>query len=81
MAVIGSLSCQGRVISRNPIDTDVLERASAGPGATEEEHNAVKEAGRQKAVEKLSGDRIGLIAQEVEAVLPEAVSETEDGHK
>lgn len=60
---------------------DVVERVSAGPGATEEQHEAVRQAERQRAVEKLSGDRIGLIAQDVEAALPEAVWENEDGHK
>jgi hypothetical protein len=65
----------------NVLTRDVVSRVSAGPGSTEQQHEALRQAERQKAVEKLSGDHIGLIAQEVEAVVPEAVSKNEDGHK
>lgn len=58
-----------------------VNTVSAGPDATEEEHESLRQAERQRAFEKLSGDRIGLVAQEVEAVVPEVVSENEDGHK
>jgi hypothetical protein len=60
---------------------DVVNRVSAGPGSTKEQHDSLRREARQQAVEKLSGDHHGLIAQEVEAVVPEAVSETDDGHK
>jgi hypothetical protein len=53
---------------------------SAGPDATEEEQRDVLRAERERAVEALSGDYLGLIAQEVETVLPELVHD-EDGYK
>jgi hypothetical protein len=58
-----------------------VNTVSAGPHATEAEHESLRQTERQKAFAKLSGDRIGLVAQEVEAVVPEVVSENEDGHK
>jgi hypothetical protein len=60
---------------------DRVNAVSAGPDATEEQHEALRRAERQKAVAKLAGDHIGLIAQDVEAIVPEVVFENEDGHK
>lgn len=60
---------------------DLVNSVSAGPHSTEEQLETLRREERRKAVEKLSGDHIGLIAQDVEAVVPETVSENEDGHK
>jgi len=54
---------------------------SAGPDSTKEELQVLQHAERQKAVAKLSGTQLGLVAQDVEAVVPEVVQENEDGHK
>ena len=60
---------------------DIATSVSAGPEATEEQHQQVRDAERDKALNALSGDRLGLIAQDVEAVLPELVRDDADGYK
>jgi hypothetical protein len=60
---------------------DVADSVSAGPDATEKQHQEVREAERRRAVDVLAGDRMGLVAQDVEAVAPELVFEDEDGYK
>jgi hypothetical protein len=53
----------------------------AGPNATEEENQKLWEAERQKAYKELSGNQMGLIAQNLEAVVPELVTEDKEGYK
>jgi Chaperone of endosialidase len=60
---------------------DIEKRVCAGPGATEEENCQVVAAERRRALDALTGGRIGLVAQDVEAVLPELVREDRDGYK
>ncbi|MGH3900287.1 MAG: hypothetical protein ACRDTA_18990 [Pseudonocardiaceae bacterium] len=60
---------------------DIVSSISAGPGATEEENQQLQEEERRKAVDGLPGEYIGLIAQDVEAVVPEVVHEDADGYK
>jgi len=60
---------------------DIAQRLSAGPNATEEENQLLWAAERQKAREALSGEHIGLIAQDLEAVVPEVVHEDQEGYK
>ncbi len=60
---------------------DIASSVSAGPDASEEQHHQLRQAERRKALQALAGDRIGLIAQDVETVLPELVHEDEDGYK
>jgi hypothetical protein len=60
---------------------DAASRVSAGPNATEEQHEQVRQAERERVVEALSGDHVGLVAQDLEPVLPELVHEDEDGYK
>ncbi|HZR52288.1 MAG TPA: tail fiber domain-containing protein [Streptosporangiaceae bacterium] len=60
---------------------DIATSVSAGPDATDEQHEQVRETERGKALDALSGDRLGLIAQDVEAVLPELVRDDADGYK
>jgi hypothetical protein len=54
---------------------------SAGPDATDEQNRELRQAEHRKAIEALAGDRMGLVAQDVETVLPELVHEDEDGYK
>jgi hypothetical protein len=54
---------------------------SAGPGATEDQSDRVRESERRKALETLAGDRLGLVAQDVETVIPELVHADGDGYK
>ena len=54
---------------------------SAGPNATEDDSDRIRESERRKALEALSGDRLGLVAQDVESVIPELVHEGGDGYK
>ena len=60
---------------------DAGANISAGPAAPAEETEALRRAERERAVETLARRQTGVIAQEVEAVLPEAVTTGEDGYK
>jgi hypothetical protein len=57
------------------IETSVF----AGPEATDEQNQQVRQEQRRKALEALAGDRIGLVAQDLETALPELVREGQDG--
>jgi hypothetical protein len=59
----------------------VVASASGGPGATEEQHEQARQTARRKALDELAGDHLGLIAQDVEAVVPELVHQDADGYK
>jgi hypothetical protein len=60
---------------------DIDTSLSAGPDATDEQHQRARDEERGKALDALSGDRLGLVAQDVEAVLPELVHDDADGYK
>jgi hypothetical protein len=60
---------------------DIEESVSAGPGATGEQHRQARQGARDRALEALAGDRLGLVAQDVESVLPELVHHDADGYK
>jgi hypothetical protein len=60
---------------------DIETSLSAGPDATDEQHQQARDTERDKALDALSGDWLGLIAQDVEAVLPELVRDDADGYK
>jgi len=56
------------------------EQFGAGPAATEEEHAAVRAEVREALLPGMRGRRVvGLVAQDVEAVLPELVATNADG--
>jgi hypothetical protein len=59
---------------------DVADSVSAGPDATAEEHRQVSAAELERARGALGGEDIGLLAQDVESVVPEVVHER-DGYK
>jgi Chaperone of endosialidase len=54
---------------------------SAGPNATDDQSDRIREYERRKALKALAGDRLGLVAQDVETVIPELVHEDGDGYK
>ena len=60
---------------------DTAKTVSAGPGASDEENRKVWQAERDKRYKDLSTTNVGVIAQDVEAVLPEAVTTDESGYK
>jgi hypothetical protein len=60
---------------------DIESSVFAGPDATDEQNQEVQQAERRKALEALAGDRMGLVAQDVETVVPELVHEDADGYK
>ena len=60
---------------------DIETNLPAGPGATDEQHQRARAEERDKALDALSGDWLGLVAQDVEAVLPELVHDDADGYK
>ena len=57
------------------------DNLSAGPNATEDQSDRIRESERRKAFDALSGDFLGLVAQDVEPVIPELVHEDGDGYK
>jgi hypothetical protein len=60
---------------------DVAEGVSAGPAATADEHRQVRAAAVERARAALDGDDIGLLAQDVERVVPEVVHDGPGGYK
>src|SRR6185295_6548069 len=60
---------------------DIDTAVSAGPRASQEEHQQARQAEREKLRDKLSQTQVGVIAQEVEAVLAQAVTTDADGYK
>ena len=60
---------------------DVDTTVSAGPQATPEEHQQARQAEREKRYKRLSHTEAGVVAQDVEAVLPEAVTTDDAGYK
>ena len=57
------------------------DSVSAGPGATDEQNQRIRAEHRTAAQGQLAGDRMGLVAQDVEAVIPELVYADDDGYK
>jgi hypothetical protein len=60
---------------------DIETTLSAGPNATEPENRKVWQTERDKRRTQLAMKHIGVLAQDVEAVLPEAVTTDADGYK
>ena len=58
-----------------------IPTVSAGPGASDEENRNMQQEERNKRYKELSGVSVGVVAQDVERVLPEAVSTDETGYK
>jgi hypothetical protein len=60
---------------------DIPQTISAGPDATAEKNQEAQQAERERRYKELAGTHVGVIAQDVEAVLPEAVTADEQGYK
>jgi len=60
---------------------DIEQTISAGPDATPEANQKVWQRERTRRYKELSNTNVGVVAQEVEAVLPEAVTTDEAGYK
>jgi len=60
---------------------DIESTFSAGPNATEVENDKVWQAERERRRSQLAATYVGVVAQEVEAVLPEAVTTDSEGFK
>ena len=60
---------------------DISTSVSAGPGASDEENQKAWREERAKEYKELSTTNIGVVAQDVEGVLPEAVTTDESGYK
>jgi hypothetical protein len=60
---------------------DIETNISAGPDATAEENEKLRQAERQRRHQELAGTQVGVVAQDVEAVLPEAVATDDAGYK
>ncbi|NQT96302.1 MAG: tail fiber domain-containing protein [Candidatus Marinimicrobia bacterium] len=58
------------------IDEDFI----AGPEATESENQQVKDFYKEKIYQRMGGKQVGVIAQELQEVVPELVQEQEDGY-
>src|SRR6516162_3997604 len=60
---------------------DISTTLPAGPGASDAENRKVWQAERDKRYKELSKSVVGVVAQDVEAVLPEAVTTDAAGYK
>lgn len=60
---------------------DIDTTLSAGPGASDEDNQKLWQAERAKRYKELSNTTVGVIAQDVEAVLPQAVTTDGSGYK
>jgi hypothetical protein len=60
---------------------DIQTTVSAGPNATERENQEVRHAARDRRRNQLATTHVGVVAQDVEAVLPEAVTTDAEGYK
>jgi LPS O-antigen subunit length determinant protein (WzzB/FepE family) len=60
---------------------DIEHTVCAGPNATEAANREVQQRERDRRFAQLTKAQAGVIAQEVEAVLPEAVTTGDDGYK
>ncbi len=60
---------------------DIEHTICAGPNATETENREAQQRVRDMRCKQLTSTQVGVIAQEVEAVLPEAVTTGDDGYK
>ena len=60
---------------------DIETSISAGPRATQEQHQEVRQKERDRLLNELSTNQVGVVAQDVEAVLAEAVTTDADGYK
>ncbi|NQU27809.1 MAG: tail fiber domain-containing protein [Candidatus Marinimicrobia bacterium] len=56
------------------------EDYSSGPETTESENEQVKDFYRDKIHQRMGGQQVGVIAQEIQEVMPELVQEQEDGY-
>jgi hypothetical protein len=68
-------------LGKRYLTADVERVVSAGPDATQDEHQQVRDEVREQRSAGLTGSNIGLIAQDVEAVAPELVSTDAGGWK
>jgi hypothetical protein len=68
---------QGLLYLTKDIEVDL----SAGPGASDEENRKVWQEEREKRYKELSKSNVGVVAQDVEAVLPQAVTTDASGYK
>ncbi len=60
---------------------DIETTLSAGPGASDEDNRKLWQAERDKRYKELSKTNVGVVAQDVEAVLPQAVTTDASGYK
>jgi hypothetical protein len=60
---------------------DIPITVSAGPGASDENNRRVQREARDEEYKELSSASVGVVAQEVESVLPEGVTTAETGYK
>ncbi|MGH3612873.1 MAG: tail fiber domain-containing protein [Pseudonocardia sp.] len=63
------------------LSRDAVASVSAGPDASAAEHARVRDEERRRALDELTGDCLGLVAQDVERVAPELVTTDADGYK
>lgn len=60
---------------------NIATTVSGGPGASDEENRKVQREERDQEYKELSSASVGVVAQDVESVLPEAVTTDETGYK
>jgi hypothetical protein len=78
---IGGVMYKWNELGLQQLTREIETTISAGPDATVDENQTVWQRERDRRYKELSKLNVGVIAQDVEAVLPEAVTTDEDGYK
>jgi hypothetical protein len=78
---IGGVTYRWNELGLEYLTRDAAEGVSAGPGATPEQDRALRQRIRAQRRDELAGTHVGVLAQEVEAALPQAVSTGAAGFK
>lgn len=73
--------CRRCQIGLQYLARDISTTLSAGSGASDEANRRVWQEERDRRYKELSDTRVGVIAQDVERVLPEAVGTDKSGNK
>jgi hypothetical protein len=83
VSVVGNLAATGDVIAFNTSDKNLKKNITVIDGALEkiDKISGVHFTWDEEKQTTYTGDDIGVLAQEIEAILPEAVTTREDGYK
>jgi hypothetical protein len=81
VAKLNGITYKWNAEGKQHLTSHLENRVFAGPGATEAENRKARAEVREEAYRLLAGTEVGLLAQDVEKVLPELVRDGQDGMK